>query len=74
MLTRAVCLSDVVVTLDIFHFLVGHKEHAKNRHFLPRKNYKSMIIYVVDHEHANEGSQCSSAPTYTFVVHNVVLY
>ena len=31
-------------------------------------------IFVVDSEHANQGSQCSSVPTYTLVVHNVALY
>ena len=29
---------------------------------------------MVDNEHANQGSQCSSVPTYTLVVHNVALY
>ncbi len=28
------CPSDVGVAPDIFHFLMGHKEHAKNGHFL----------------------------------------
>ena len=32
------------------------------------------IIFVVDNEHANQGSQCSSLPTYILVVHNVALY
>ncbi len=31
-------------------------------------------IFVVDNEHAYQGSQCSSVPTYTLVVHNVALY
>ena len=31
-------------------------------------------IFVVDNEHANQGSQCSSAHTYTLVVHNIALY
>ena len=30
-------------------------------------------IFVVDNEHANQGSQCSSVPTHTLVVHNVAL-
>ncbi len=29
---------------------------------------------MFDNEHANQGSQCSSVPTYTFVVHNAALY
>ena len=29
---------------------------------------------MFDNEHANQGSQCSSVPTYTLVVHNVDLY
>ena len=29
---------------------------------------------VVDNEHANQGSRCSSAPTYALVVHNVAFY
>ena len=49
---------------------MGHKEHAKNGHFL---SY-FYAIFVVDNEHANQGSQCSSVPTYTLVVHNVALY
>ena len=28
---------------------------------------------MVDNEHANQGSQCSSVLTYTLVVHNVAL-
>ena len=31
-------------------------------------------IFVVDNEHANQDSQCSSAPTYTLVVHSIALY
>ena len=29
---------------------------------------------MFDNEHANQGSQCSSVPTYTLLVHNVALY
>ena len=31
-------------------------------------------ICVFDNQHAIQGSQCSSVPTYTLVVHNVALY
>ena len=31
-------------------------------------------IFVVDNEHANQGSQCSFVPAYTLAVHNVTLY
>ncbi len=30
--------------------------------------------FVFDNENANQGSQCSSVPTYTMVVHNVALH
>ena len=29
---------------------------------------------IFDNRHANQGSQCSSVPTYTLAVHNVALY
>ena len=31
-------------------------------------------VFVVDHKHTNQGSQCSYVATYTLVVHNVALY
>ncbi len=37
-------------------------------------NAYTCSIFVVDNEHANHGSQCSSVPTYALVVHNVALY
>ncbi len=41
------CLSDEVVAPDIFHFLVGHKEHAKMDTFCPylmgHKNIKRTL-------------------------------
>ncbi len=34
------------------------------------------MVWVLwfDNEHANQGSQCSVVPTYTFVVDNIALY
>ncbi len=33
--------------------------------------YSHSVVYNI---HTNQGSQCSSVPTYTLVVHNVALY
>ena len=46
---------------------VGSGGHP--RHFIHNYN-----IFVIDNKHANQGSQCSSVPTYTLVVQNIALY
>ena len=67
---------------DFNQYSLGHKEHAKNEHFCPyllghnstsTANYK-YSIFVVDNEHANQVSQCSSVPMYTLAAYNVDLY
>ena len=38
------------------------------------QHFSFCSIFVVENKHANQGSQCSSVPTYNLVVHNVALY
>ena len=58
------------VAPDIFHFSMGHKEHAKMDTFCPQID----SIFVVDNEHASQGLQCSSVLTCTLVVHKKFLF
>ena len=51
------CPSDVGIAPYIFHFFGALGDS----------------IFMIDNEHANQGSQCSSLPMYTLVVQNVAL-
>ena len=59
--------------------VVHHGTYVDNEPMIHRlctrtQMYNTYSIFVVNNEHANQGSLCSSVPTNTFVVHNVALY
>ncbi len=64
------------VTPDSFHFLlVPRGWFTRNMQKTDTVClYNTYSIFVVETKHANHGSQYSSVPTYTLVVHNVALY
>ena len=50
---------------------MGNSEHAMVVHRGMDAEYSHSVAHNV---HTNQGSQCSSVPMYTLVVHDVALY